>query len=338
PLGVLRLGFDRQAELPEAEEKRRRTMRWLDGLDDIAEAVREVGGRTRVVSVCDREADCFELFDARRRRPRVELLVRAKHDRTLGGGRPKLFETMRSGEPKGRIKVEVEGLVARPKSSRRKARPARAKRQAVCELRFRRVSLPATKAVPGAGPTDVSAVHIVETSPPEGEEPVQWFLLTTLKVASAEAAEEVVRFYLQRWRIEDYFRVLKSGCRVEFLLFRTAERLQRAIAINAVIAWRIMVMTLLGRQVPDCDPELMYTDQELDFLRGYARRHGLKAPDRLGDAVRLVARLGGYQDRKHDPEPGHEIMWHGQTRLTSAAIGYEVGVEDGQRLALSRES
>ncbi len=65
---------------------------------------------------------------------------------------------------------------------------------------------------------------------------MQWFLLTTLKVRSAEDAAKMVGFYLQRWKVEDFFRVLKSGCRTEFLLFRTAERLQRAIAINAVIA------------------------------------------------------------------------------------------------------
>ena len=84
-----------------------------------------------------------------------------------------------------------------------------------------------------------------------------------------------------------FFRVLESGFHVEFLFFRTADRLQRAIAINAVIAWRIMVMTLLGRQVPDCDPQLMFADQELGFLRDYALEHGLDAPERLGDAVRL---------------------------------------------------
>ena len=81
--------------------------------------------------------------------------------------------------------------------------------------------------------------------------------------------------------MENFFRALKSGCRTELLLFRTAARLQRAVAINAVIAWRIMAMTLLGRQAPDCEPELMFTGHELDFLTSYAEEHGLLAPDRL---------------------------------------------------------
>ncbi len=331
PLGLLRLGFDPVVKRPAAAEARRKTLRWLDGFSDIAQGVREVGGRTRVISVCDREADVFELFDAQRRSPRVDLLVRAKHDRVLGKGKPKLFATLRGGAPDGRIDVEVDGLTARPKSSRKKARPSRLKRLATCELRFHRVTLPATEAMEGAEPVTMSAVHVVETAPPEDEDPVEWFLLTTLKVGSAKEAADIVGFYLQKWRIEDFFRVLKSGCRVEFLLFRTAERLQRAIAINAVIAWRIMVMTLLGRQVPECEAELMFTDYELAFLSDYAAQAGLKPPENLGESVQLVAHLGGYRGRKHDPEPGNQIMWQGYSMLTKATIGHRIGAEEGRQ-------
>ena len=153
---------------------------------------------------------------------------------------------------------------------------------------------------------------------------MQWFLLTSLPVGDFDAACEVVAFYLQRWRIEDFFRVLKSGCRVEHLAFRTADRLGRAIAINSVIAWRIMVMTLLGRQVPECEATLMFTDHELAFLRHYALEYRLQPPDNLGAAVHLVAVLGGYQARKHDPHPGNQIMWRGQERLSTATLGHRI--------------
>ena len=327
PLGVLRLGFDGAVKRRPEAEKRKKSERWLAAFADIGAAVREVGGKTRVLCVCDREADFYELFDAQRRNPRVGLLVRAQHDRVLGEARPKLFETLGGGAADGCIAVEIDGLTARPKSSRKTARPMRQKRVAQCELRFRRVVLPAT--IPGGEPVTVSGVHIVEIDPPEDEAPVQWYLLTTREVGTAREAGDIVGYYLQRWRIEDWFRVLKSGCRVEHLLFRTADRLQRAVAINAVIAWHIMLMTLLGRQVPDCDPELMFTDAELGFLRDYARKHGLAEPRRLGDATALVAHLGGYRDRKHDPDPGNQIMWTGYNRLTSAVIGHEIGYDVG---------
>ena len=86
----------------------------------------------------------------------------------LGKRGPKLFATMAGGAPDGMIDVEIEGLAARPKSSKGKARPARAKRLASCELRFRRVALPATDAVPGAEPVSLHGVHVREVAPARG--------------------------------------------------------------------------------------------------------------------------------------------------------------------------
>ena len=120
-------------------------------------------------------------------------------------------------------------------------------------------------------------------------------------------------------------------------LFRAADRLQRAVAINAVIAWRSMAMTLLGRQASDCGLEMMYAGHELDFLASYAEEHGLSAPDRLGDAVRLVAHLGGYRARKPDPDPGRQVMWHDRTRLGSAAMGHRIGFKADKRHALRED-
>ncbi len=333
PLGVLRLGFDDPDA--RADPNYKKTQRWFDGFRDTIHAAREVTGKTRVVAVCDREADVFELFDAQRKQTRVELLVRARHDRLLDTkSKTKLFETVRAGPPAGVLKVEVAGLTERPKSSRKKARPARSNRLANCELRHCRVVLPATATQ--ARPLSVSVVHVVEVNPPGNEKPVEWYLLTTLRLDDAEDAADVVRYYLQRWRIEDFFRVLKSGCKAENQLFRSADRLQRGIAIHAVIAWRIMLMTLLGRQVPECSAELMFSEAELAFLRDYARRADMPVPQNLGDAVQIVARLGGWRGRTHDPEPGNQIMWHGYSLLTQATMGHEIGFEAGVRYAVSQ--
>lgn len=174
-----------------------------------------------------------------------------------------------------------------------------------CNLQYGCFLLAAT--IKEARPLTLQAVQVTETDPSEGEDPVKWTLLTSLPVDSAEAAREVIGFYLNRLKLEDYSRILKSGCSVEYLAFRTADRLTRAIAINAVIAWRIELMTLLGREAPHNDPHLMLTDEEITFLRDYARACGQPPPENLGAAVHLVAMFGGYQARKHDPEPGTQI-------------------------------
>ena len=243
PLGVLRLGFDSTKARPPEVAARRSARRLLDGFTDIAKTAREVNGGTRVIAVCDLEADCFEIFDAQRRHPRVDLLARVSHDRESGKNGQNLSAQI-GGAADGLIDVEIEELAARP---------GRRKRLACCEMRVRRVAVPTTRPAEDSEPTKVSAVH-VETEPPDGENPVQWDLLTSLDVRSAEDAAKAVGFYLQRWQIMNFFRVLKSGCRAEFLQFRTADRLHRAVAINSSpgASW----LTLLGHQMPDCEEDI----------------------------------------------------------------------------------
>ena len=113
----------------------------------------------------------------------------------------------------------------------------------------------------------------MESSPPEATEPVEWFLLTTVNITSPEDAVQCLRWYCLRWRIEDFHRVLKSGCGIEQIAHETAERIRRAIAINLVIAWRIMLMTLLGRETPELPPEVMFSNIELQVLRAYAKKN-----------------------------------------------------------------
>ena len=306
-----------------AQETAPKTRRWVDGLRDIDRAAAALSRKTRVISVMDREADCFAVFDEQRRLNRVEVLVRAHHDRCLAKGAPKLFAAMRAGAADGHVEIEIDRLSARRKSSGRQARPARTGRVARAEVRHRQVVAPPT--IADAEPVALSTVHVRETAPPPGEPAVEWFLLTSLDVDSTETAVAVIGYYLRRWRIEDLFRVLKSGCRVEHLAFHTADRLQRAVTINTVIAWRLMVMTLLGRDVPGCDAQLLFTDIELRFLTDYAEELGLPPPDHLAAAVLLLAILGGYQNRTHDPPPGHQIMWRGYERMSIATIGYRIG-------------
>ena len=326
PLGVLRCGFDEPAQGEGESEhgaKDNKMQRWLEGLRDVAGAASQLGTRTRVISVMDREADFFELFDEQRQMGGgVDVLVRAKHDRRLGAGVSKLFATLRNAPAHGHVEIEIDRLSERRKSSRKQALPARSARVARAEVHYRELTLPAT--VEGLEPVTLWAVHVRESAPPEGEKPVEWFLLTSVRVECVETAVELVGYYLRRWRVEDFFRVLKSGCRAEHLGFHSAERLQRALTIQAVIAWRVMLMTLLAREVPHCDAELMFTDMELRFLTDYAADAALPAPSDLVGTVLLVAILGGYRNRKHDPPPGHQLMWRGYERMSAATLGYRI--------------
>ena len=115
-------------------------------------------------------------------------------------------------------------------------------------------------------------MHVQETTPPKDDDPVEGFLLTTCAVSSPEQAQQILGWYCLRWRIEDGHRVLKRGCPIEKLQHKTAERLKRSIALNRVIAWRIMLLTLLGRECPQWPVEVLFSDIEIQVLKAYASK------------------------------------------------------------------
>ena len=116
--------------------------------------------------------------------------------------------------------------------------------------------------------------------------------------------------------------MLKSGCKIDELGLHSVERLERAIAIRLVIAWRVMLMTLLGREAPELPPELLFSHVELRVLGDFAESRRRPRPTSLQEAAREVAILGGYINRNNDPPPGHQLMWHGYTELTTMSFAY----------------
>ncbi|MGK2907577.1 MAG: IS4 family transposase [Desulfuromonadales bacterium] len=307
------------------EEKK--TFVWLEHHRDLV-ALSAKLPQTRLVHLCDREADFFELFDEQRRNRCVELLVRAKHNRNTPEEPFKMFETVRQAPVSSRVQINIPRQSARPKKSKQKARPARPGRLADMAIRFLPIQLRPAHYHSDKEPVDLWLVHALEENPPAATKAVEWFLLTTMEIASASEAEQCLRWYVLRWRIEDWHRVLKSGCRIEDLAHATAERLRRTIAISLVIAWRIMLMTLLGRETPELPAEVLFSDIELRTLGAYAKKKHLKPPMLLGDAVLVVARIGGYLGRKNDPPPGHQILWQGYAALQFMCMGLAL-LEDG---------
>ena len=203
----------------------------------------------------------------------TELLVRAKHNRNIAEEPFKLFAAARQAPVESRVRVHIPRQSARPKRSKQKALPKRPGRTADMAVRYIRIQLPPAHYHADKEPIDVWVIHAREENPPPNAKALEWFLLTTINITSAEDAEQCLRWYCLRWRIEDWHRVLKSGCRIEDIAHKTAERLRRAIAINLVIAWRIMLMTLLGRETPELPAEVLFSDIELRTLRAYAKKN-----------------------------------------------------------------
>ena len=252
PLGVPRIEFDYpngQAEKDKAPEERA-SARWLRGWRDSSELAAKASG-TRVISVMDREGNIAALFAERHAKGGAELLVRAKHDRVFSDSQT-LFDRLRTSPPQAAHKIRVDRASAR--------------RFAHTQVRWHVMNLRVPQRERGRlgkEPFPLTAVHVIEPNPPANAEPVEWLLLTTLPIMRPSEAIEVLDFYAFRWRSEDWYRILKNGCEVEKIAHSTAARITRAMTINAVIAWRLSVLTRLGHATPEISASHMLDDAEI---------------------------------------------------------------------------
>ena len=260
----------RPSSIPIEEKK---TFVWIEHHRDMVELAAQMP-QTQLVNVCDREADFFEMFDEYRKNPSVDILIRAQHDRVMGEDEEpsKLFASARQAPVLSEVQVSLPRQSARAKKSKQKARPTRPLRTAKLSIRVIKTNIQPPVGHADKAPVELYLVHAWEENPPENAKAVEWFLLTTIEVTCAREAEQCLRWYTLRWRIEDWHRVLKSGCKIGEIAHKSAERLRRAIAINLVIGWRIMLMTLLGRETPELPAELLFSDIEVRTLNAYAKK------------------------------------------------------------------
>lgn len=306
------------------EEKK--SFRWIEGYRDCVEVAKQAP-ETRFLMVMDREADIFELFhEAEPTRKRVGLIVRASSNRRLEGTERKLFEELKASKNS----AQIDAVIPRQRWKEAKRGKPEQKgvpgRQARLTVRFEKVAIESTRPdLRSKGSITLFGVHAREENPPPGAKRIEWFLLTTEPVETPHDAARIIDCYTRRWRIEEWHHVLKSGCKILEHQNETAERLMRVIAIDAVLAWRIQLMTLLGREVPDLPCTTFFDEWEVKVLEALEEdkgKRGMKPPFTLGAAIILVAQQGGYLARKSDPPPGPKCIWKGIVHLYNLAAGY----------------
>jgi hypothetical protein len=293
--------------------------RWLKSYEAVA-AVQKRNPQLQLVSMGDREADIYELFELAQRDPLgPKLLVRAKTDRTVQGEEQRLFDIVSAKPVAGKLTVQLP---------RQKDRPAR---QAHLEVRFASVTLCPPQAKPKLGTLQVQMVLAQECDAPAGAEPIEWALLTTVAVDRFEQACEKVAWYTQRWGIEVFHRTLKSGCKIEDRQLSHGDRLKACLAIDMVIAWRIVHMVRLGRDVPELPAQTYFDADECKVLAAYASKHSKRAADAPGaagltlhEAIGLIAKMGGFIGRNSDGEPGTETLWRGLLRFGGMTEGWRM--------------
>jgi len=244
---------EKRKNLP-IEEKE--SMKWLNSYRSVAEAQRLCPG-TMIVSVCDREADIYELFhEAVSTKSGPQLLVRADKGRKRKVDGQDIWGRLISEPVSGHLELQL------PKTNKRPPRKAR------LEIRYARLSLkPPRDSKKQMSPISISAVYCREVDhDPDVDDPIDWMLLTPLNVSSFEEAVEKINWYSKRWGIEVYHRVIKSGCRIKDRRLNTADRIETCLAIDLVVAWRVFMLTKQARETPDVSSEVFFEDSEWKVL------------------------------------------------------------------------
>ena len=282
--------------------------RWVEGYEIVADLAETVPA-TRLVYVADREGDLRALIDAAARRGTpADWLIRSKHDRKTTTGE-KLWERLAQSEPLGEVEFT---LSAAPD------RPARRVRQT---LYRQAVTLPAHHGQPAV---TVTALLAREEQPPAEQPALVWRLLTNRPAETLDDVVQLIDWYRKRWLIEVFFRIWKAGCRVEALQLGTFERLERALVVYLIIAWRILHLVTWGRDCPQLPCEVVFDPEEWQaaWIVAY-RAKPPEIPPPLGQMVRLIAGFGGFLGRKHDGHPGPKAIWEGMQKVRAFAIAFE---------------
>jgi hypothetical protein len=282
--------------------------RWLESL----KKTQELCGAKTVVTICDRESDIYEFF-VEANKIGARILVRASKDRIVFGQKHTNHDTLWPYMQKQNIAAYL--TIDVPAQKNKPMRNAR------LELRYGEVQFNPPQRMPSAQIGKLSKIRLgviwlYEKS--ESNDRLEWMLLTNISINNTEDALKIGQWYKLRWLIECFHRVLKSGCQVENCRLETFDRLKRYLALKSIIAYRLYYLTMVGRANPNISCETVFAKHEWIALHCYVNKTSKppSKPPAVHDAIRLLAKLGGFPGRKNDGEPGMTTIWRGWNKLT----------------------
>ena len=270
--------------------EQKESVRWLENLKQST----QLANPSRCVHIGDRESDIFELFCLAQEEG-THFLVRTCVDRLAGAGGTTISKKMIREPIRGTHEIEVFD------HNRRVVKVE-------VQVRFCRMTVHPPIGKHQRYPSlSLTVLHVHERGKPIGREPIRWKLLTDLPVEDLTSAIEKLDWYAQRWKIETFHKILKSGCRTEAVKLRTAERLINLIAVFCVISWRVFWLTMVNRTNPRTSAKSVFTNRELkilDHLAGDADRPAKKSICSLPENRRQARGLPRSQGRRTTRQHG----------------------------------
>lgn len=308
--------LDRKVHSTRVPIETKESFRWVQSVESSTQVL---GDASRCIHVGDRESDIYELF-TKAQEIGTHFLIRTRVDRTTQGGGRTMLKRIDTSPIRGRHTITMRDAKTNQKS------------KVNLRIRHQRMTLLAPRDKRKAnGPVEVTVIHARESGRPNGRDPLSWRLVTDLPVTTMQQAIEKLDWYATRWKIETYFNVLKSGCKIESSRLQTAQRLANLVALCSVVAWRTFWLTMTSRHRPEAPAKDVFTPMEIKILNNLVKRGKISREpgcrQTVRKYVRILARLGGFLARKDDGEPGNKTLWRGLSRLTDIHLGYEAAVE-----------
>ena len=303
-----------QGETCEARKKRKReSEHWAAGQQRVSKLFQGEEKRPRVIATFDREGDIFEAFEALDRLGH-SFIIRATHNRLVDNdGEDRQY----SLDAVGQAPVVAHRTVDVP------ARAGRAARVAQMEIRATSLALrpPRNRGRRGDSIT-LNIVAAIESQPPEGVEPLVWYLVTRESIETEADVLAVVRGYEGRWLIEELHMGMKTGCSTEQRQLASGHALQNFLAFATVVAWQMLSLRDAARRPEPVRADQVLTPLQMMVLCGLRPR--LKPDCLAGEALRAIAVMGGFLARKGDGSPGWRTLWAGFEKLLMAEKGFLV--------------
>lgn len=302
------------------EEKE--SYRWLQSYLRACEIAKEVS-ETQIINITDRDGDITELFETAIEQEKQGtfacFIVRSQYNRCLEERdeetriQKKLWQRLKETTAIGEIEFTVSP------TEKRKGRKVKQQIKAVS------IILKPANAYKRSKKVKMNAVMAIEENPPDGEEAIVWVFITNLPINNFDEVCKIIKYYLCRWEIELFFKVLKSGCKIEERQLQTTDRMKNLISIFMILAWRVLFTMMLGRVCSEMSASEVFEEAEWKAVYKIVnnKKNLPRKPPRLGEFIILIAILGGYVDKKGAGPPGVKTMWKGMARMVDFAIAWE---------------
>ena len=299
-------------------------LRWSGGIDKAAE---QLAGVKRAIHVADRESDSYEII-SKLLRDECGFVLRLKFNRNVIADEElaKLYDVLEQAQGVAEREVPLEFRAKHKSPATRKLYSPREARLATLSFAAKRVRMirpPALSRKDYPDFLEVNVVRIWEPHPPLGEDPIEWKLVTREPIDTAEQILRVVDCYRCRWRIEEFNKALKTGCRAEARQLIELNALLNAIAILIPIAWAILHLRTLANSAEPPPASAVLTKTQTAILKVHPKTQKLFESEcecSSRDVLYAVAALGGHL--KRNGAPGWLTLLRGYKTLTDLVVGW----------------